>query len=117
MKREDLKKLNLSIRKNRIRSKVHGSAERPRLSVKISNRHIHCQIIDDDRHSTIVSASTVGMKESMTMTEKAEKLGSALAAKAKKAKLKALALDRNGRKYHGRIKALAESLRKEGMEL
>jgi large subunit ribosomal protein L18 len=117
MKREMLKKLNLKLRKGRIRSTVTGNTERPRLSVRISNRHIHCQIIDDSKQATLLGVSTIGMPEGSTMTTKAEKLGQELAKKAKKAKISKIVLDRNGKKYHGRIKALAEALRKEGMEL
>lgn len=117
MKREMLKKLNLNLRKGRIRSKVVGTAERPRLSVRISNRHIHCQVIDDGKQFTLLGLSTVGMPTELNMIAKAEKLGQDLAKKAKKAKISKIVLDRNGKKYHGRIKALADSLRKEGMEL
>ena len=117
MKRAMLKKLNLNLRKGRIRSKISGSSDRPRLSIKVSNRHIHCQIIDDEKQSTLLGVSTIGMSSDSTMVEKAEKLGQDLAKKAKKAKISKIVLDRNGKKYHGRIKALADALRKEGMEL
>jgi large subunit ribosomal protein L18 len=117
MKRAMLKKLNEKLRKGRIRSKISGTADRPRLSIKVSNRHIHCQIIDDEKQSTLLGLSTIGMTSDSTMVEKAEKLGQDLAKKAKKAKISKIVLDRNGKKYHGRIKALADALRKEGMEL
>ena len=117
MKRAMLKKLNEKLRKGRIRSKISGSSDRPRLSIKVSNRHIHCQIIDDEKQSTLLGVSTIGMSSDSTMVEKAEKLGQDLAKKAKKAKISKIVLDRNGKKYHGRIKALADALRKEGMEL
>lgn len=117
MKRAMLKKLNEKLRKGRIRSKISGTADRPRLSIKVSNRHIHCQIIDDEKQSTLLGVSTIGMPSDSTMVEKAEKLGQDLAKKAKKAKISKIVLDRNGKKYHGRIKALADALRKEGMEL
>jgi large subunit ribosomal protein L18 len=94
-----------------------GQSDRPRLSIKVSNRHIHCQIIDDEKQSTLLGVSTIGMPSDFTMVEKAEKLGQDLAKKAKKAKISKIVLDRNGKKYHGRIKALADALRKEGMEL
>jgi large subunit ribosomal protein L18 len=117
MKTNELKKINLSLRRGRVRSKVSGSSQRPRLSIRISNRHIHCQAIDDEKSSTLVSASTVGLKSEKPLVEQAELLGSSLATKLKKAKISKLVLDRNGRKYHGRIKALAEALRKEGVEV
>lgn len=110
------KLLNRSLRKSRVRSKVHGTAERPRLTVTISNTHVSAQVIDDDKGHTIVSATTVGTKASGTMTEKCSALGTELAKKAKKAKINAVVFDRNGRQYAGRLKALADSARKEGME-
>jgi large subunit ribosomal protein L18 len=117
MKTNELKKVNLALRKGRVRSKVSGSADRPRLSIRVSNRHIHTQVIDDTKSATLVSASTVGLKSKEALSEQASKLGSDLAAKLKKAKISRVVLDRNGKKYHGRIKALAESLRKEGVEV
>ncbi len=64
------KLLNRSLRKNRVRSRVHGSAERPRLSVTISNTHVSAQLIDDDSSTTLAAATTVGKKATGTMTEK-----------------------------------------------
>ena len=107
---------NLALRKNRVRSKVHGSAERPRLTVSISNLNISAQIINDDTSTTIVAATTVGQKMNGTMTEKAIQIGQQIAKKAKKAKVTKVVLDRNGRIYHGRIKALADAARAEGLE-
>lgn len=114
----DLKKklLNRSLRKNRVRAKVSGTAERPRLAVTISNRHVSAQIIDDSKHHTIVSATTVGKKEAGTVTEMAAKVGAEIAKKAKKAKIKAVVFDRSGRQYAGRLSALADAARKEGLE-
>ena len=117
MKANELKKVNLSLRKGRVRSKVSGSAERPRLSIRVSNRHLHCQVIDDQKGLTLVSASTVGLQSDKPLTEQASKLGSDLVTKLNKVKISKLVIDRNGKKYHGRIKALAEALRKEGIEV
>lgn len=104
-------------RKRRIRKSVIGSSERPRLSVHISNLHIFAQIIDDQKHTTIVSATTVGAKLSkMTLTSKAEWVGTEIAKVAKAKKIKLVVFDRNGRLYHGRIKALAEKAREGGLE-
>ncbi|MDR1032845.1 MAG: 50S ribosomal protein L18 [Candidatus Nomurabacteria bacterium] len=103
-------------RKNRVRAKVFGTAERPRMSVKISNLHINVQIIDDTKHHTLASATTVGKKLTGTKTEKAAAIGKDIAAAAKKAKVKAVVLDRNSRKYAGRLAALADTARKEGLE-
>ena len=110
------KQLNKSLRKARVRSKVHGTAERPRLSVTISNIHVSAQLIDDEKAHTIASATTVGAKATGTMSEKAAKVGTDIAKKAVKAKVKAVVFDRNGRQYAGRLKALADAARKEGLE-
>ena len=110
------KLLNKSLRKARVRSKVHGTAQRPRLSVTISNMHVSAQLIDDDSQRTVASATTVGAKATGTMSEKAAIVGTDIAKKAKKAKLTAVVFDRNGRKYAGRLKALADAARKEGLE-
>ncbi len=110
------KLLNRELRKNRVRSKVTGTAERPRLTVTISNMHINAQLIDDVKAQTIAAATTVGTKTTGTLTEKAAIIGTDIAKKAKKAKINAVVFDRNGRAYAGRLKALADAARKEGME-
>ena len=110
------KLLNKSLRKNRVRAKVSGSSERPRLTVTISNMHVSAQVIDDAKGTTVAYATTVGTKASGTMTEKAAVVGADIAKKAKKAKVNAVVFDRNGRAYAGRLKALAEAARKEGLE-
>ncbi|MGK2895998.1 MAG: 50S ribosomal protein L18 [Candidatus Saccharimonadales bacterium] len=110
------KLLNRSLRKNRVRAKVTGTTERPRLTVTISNLHISAQLIDDEKGHTIAAATTVGAKAAGTMSEKAEKIGTEIGKKAVKNKIKAVVFDRNGRKYAGRLKALADAARKEGLE-
>ncbi len=110
------KLLNKSLRKNRVRSKVSGTPERPRLTVTISNMHISAQIIDDEKGHTLVVATTVGSKATGTMTERAAAIGTDIAKKAKKAKITAVVFDRNGRQYAGRLSALADAARKEGLE-
>lgn len=110
------KLLNQSLRKARVRSKVNGTAERPRLSVTISNMHVSAQLIDDEAGKTIVSATTVGKKATGTKTEKAAAVGTEIAKKAVKAKVKTVVFDRNGRQYAGRLSALADAARKEGLE-
>jgi len=110
------KLLNRSLRKARVRAKVHGTAERPRLTVTISNMHVSAQVIDDDKGNTLVSATTVGTKATGTMTEKCAAIGSEIAKKAKKAKINTVVFDRNGRQYAGRLQALADAARKEGLE-
>ena len=110
------KLLNRSLRKGRVRAKVSGTAERPRLSVTISNVHVSAQIIDDVKGHTLASATTVGTKATGTMTEKCAVIGTEIAKKAKKAKVTAVFFDRNGRQYAGRLSALADAARKDGLE-
>ena len=110
------KLLNRDLRKARVRSKVHGTAERPRLSVTISNLHVSAQLIDDGAGKTVASATTVGKKAKGTMTEKAATVGAEIAKKALKKKINTVVFDRNGRQYAGRLQALADAARKEGLE-
>ena len=112
----DKKLVNRSLRAARVRAKVSGTAERPRLTVTISNMHVSAQLIDDVKQHTIAAATTVGTKQTGTMTEQAALIGAEIAKKAKKAKITAIVFDRNGRKYAGRLSALADAARKEGLE-
>ena len=107
---------NTALRKNRVRSTVSGTAERPRLTVTISSIHVSAQIIDDVAGKTLAAATTVGTKAKGTLTEKAAIVGKDIATKAKKAKISKIVFDRNGRRYAGRLKSLAEGARKEGLE-
>ena len=108
--------MNKLFRAKRTRAKIHGTAERPRLSVHISNKHITAQIIDDDKKTTLAYATTVGGKATGTKTELAQKVGAEIAAKAKKAKIKTVVFDRGAKLYAGRMSALADAARKEGLE-
>ena len=112
----DKKLLNRSLRAARVRAKVSGTAERPRLTVTISNKHISAQLIDDIKQHTVAATTTVGAKQTGTMTEQAAWVGADIAKKAKKAKIRSIVFDRNGRKYAGRLAALADAARKEGLE-
>ena len=103
-------------RANRTRAKLHGTADRPRLSVNISNKHIIAQIIDDDKKVTLAYATTVGSKITGTKTEMAAVIGKEIATKAKKAKVKSVMFDRGSKLYAGRMAALADAARKEGLE-
>ena len=103
-------------RANRTRAKLHGTAERPRLSVHMSNLHITAQVIDDDSGKTLAYASTIGQKMTGSMKEKAEKIGTEIAKKAKTAKVKAVVFDRGAKLYAGRMSALADAARKEGLD-
>jgi large subunit ribosomal protein L18 len=111
------KQSQLKLRKARIRKVVSGTTARPRLSVSVTNMHVSAQIIDDSAHKTLVAATTVGQKAAGdTMTAKAEWVGNEIAKKAKTKKIKSVVFDRNGRQYHGRVKALAEAARAGGLE-
>ena len=111
------KQHNRQQRKGRIRSVVTGTAERPRLSVYISNNHITAQLIDDVNQKTVGYVTTVGDKSLKgSMTEKASWAGGEIASKAKVAKIKTVVFDRGGKQYHGRVAALADAARKAGLE-
>lgn len=103
-------------RQRRVRSIVQGTAVRPRLSVTVSNLHVSAQLIDDVAGHTIAAASTVGAKATGTKSEKAAFIGAEIAKKAKAAKINAVVFDRGSKLYHGRVKALADAARKEGLE-
>ncbi len=117
MKRLTLKREQRSIRKNRIRTTVSGTSERPRLSIFVSNTHITAQVIDDEKGHTLAYSTSVGAKEAgKSMTDKAAWVGADIADKAKKAKVSKVAFDRGGKLYHGRVKALADAARSAGLE-
>lgn len=101
----------------RVRSKISGTPECPRLNVFRSNAHIHAQIIDDVNGVTLASASSVDMKlESGSNIGAASAVGKEVAEKAKSKKIKNVVFDRGGYIYHGRVKALAEAAREAGLE-
>jgi large subunit ribosomal protein L18 len=110
------KLLNRALRAARVRAKITGTADRPRLSVTISNKHVSAQLIDDVTGKTLASATTVGTKQTGSMTEQAAFVGSDIAKKAKKTKITSVVFDRNGRQYAQRLAALADAARKEGLE-
>lgn len=102
-------------RKARVRSRVEGTMERPRLTVYKSGIHIYGQLIDDTKGKTLVSASDLKVKTGKKV-EKAGLVGEELAKKAVVKKIKRVIFDRNGYRYHGRVKALADGARKGGLE-
>jgi len=104
-------------RHRRVRGKVRGTAERPRLMVFRSNRGIFAQLVDDDAGKTVAGASWVGLPESFQgdKTEQAREVGKAVAAAANEAGIDAVVFDRGGYLYHGRVKALAEGAREGGL--
>lgn len=105
-------------RKLRIRKKIQGSAERPRLSVFRSTVHIYAQVIDDDTHHTIFAASSLSkdVEKEGSKSDVARKVGALVAAACKERNISKVVFDRNGFVYHGRIKALAEGAREAGLE-
>lgn len=104
--------------KRRVRKKVSGTEERPRLSVFKSNKQIHAQLIDDRKGHTLAAASSLGNKDAQGVpkVEQARVIGRELAKNAQEAKIDKAAFDRNGYRYHGRVKALAEAAREEGLK-
>lgn len=110
------KLLSRGLRKNRVRATVKGTEQRPRLTVTISNKHVSAQVIDDVAGKTLAAATTVGTKQTGTLTEQCALIGTEIAKKAKKLKITTIVFDRNGRQYAGRLSALADAARKEGLE-
>ena len=108
--------MNKIFRANRTRAKIHGTAERPRLTVHISNLNITAQVIDDDKQATLAYATTVGKELKGTKSEKAAEIGAEIAKAAKKANINKVVFDRGSKLYAGRMSALAEAARKEGLE-
>lgn len=102
-------------RHQRIRKKIHGTKDCPRLSVYKSNDHIYAQLINDDEGKTLVSSSDLKLKKG-TKTEVAKKVGEQLAKNAIDAKITKCVFDRSGYKYHGRVKAIAEATREGGLK-
>ena len=103
--------------KAHIRSKITGTAEKPRLTVFRSNAQIYVQIIDDVQGKTLVSASSLEIKDKVTKKEVAAKVGESVAKLALEAGIAEVVFDRNGFLYHGRVKELAEGARKGGLKL
>jgi large subunit ribosomal protein L18 len=102
--------------KAHIRHKVSGTAHKPRLSVFRSNSQIYAQVIDDVNGKTLASASSLGIKDKMTKTEQAAKVGALVAKAALAAGITEVVFDRNGYLYHGRVKQLADAAREAGLK-
>jgi large subunit ribosomal protein L18 len=103
-------------RRRRVRAKVRGTAERPRISVFRSNRGIFAQLIDDDAGRTVASVNwTEAELRGLRLMEQAERAGALLADRAKAAGVETAVFDRGGYKYHGRVKALADGAREGGL--
>jgi len=105
-------------RHKRVRGKVAGTAERPRLVVFRSNRGIEAQLVDDLEGKTLAAASWLNLKKSFkgSKSEQAAEVGKLLAANAKQAKVETVVFDRGGYLYHGRVKALADAAREGGLK-
>jgi large subunit ribosomal protein L18 len=105
----------------RIRRKVSGTAERPRLSVYFSGRHVYAQVVDDEMGKTLVSASTTEKELSKANPAAnratAEKIGKLIAERARAKKIEKAVFDRGGFQYHGKVKALADAAREGGLKL
>ncbi len=104
-------------RHRRLRRRITGTAERPRLAVYRSNKGISAQLVDDGAGRTLAAASWVGLKKSFkgTKTDQAAEVGKLLAQNAKKAGIETVVFDRGGYLYHGRVKALADGAREGGL--
>lgn len=100
----------------RVRSKVNGTEARPRLVVFRSLTHTYAKLMDDGKGITIVESSDLKSTEKGTKTEKAKKIGLDIAKKALEKKIESIVFDRNGYKYHGRVKAVAEGAREGGLK-
>jgi large subunit ribosomal protein L18 len=112
MQKKSEKRIRL---KTKIRAKISGTKERPRLSVFRSNKFIYAQIIDDTTQKTILQASDVKLKKG-TKTERAKEVGKLIALASKGAKIEKVVFDRNGFKYTGRIKLVADEARAQGLK-
>lgn len=99
-----------------IRKRIKGSAERPRLVVFRSHKHMYAQIIDDNTHNVLLSASTLKTTKKETGCDMASVIGKEVAKQALKKGIKAVVFDRNGFLYHGRVKAVAEGAREAGLK-
>ncbi|CAN5121703.1 50S ribosomal protein L18 [soil metagenome] len=106
-------------RERRVRSKIHGTSERPRVSVHRSNKYIYAQVIDDDAAKTLASFSSMKMKADakVTKVDEAKEVGKQLADLMKNIKVQKVIFDRGSFAYKGRLKSLAEGLRENGIEV
>ena len=103
--------------KQRVRAKISGTLETPRMTVFRSNKQIYVQVIDDKSGKTLVSASSLKMEDKVNKTEMAAKVGETIAKLAMEAGITKVVFDRNGYLYHGRVKEVAEAARKGGLKI
>ncbi len=116
MDKNKVKQIKKARRHARVRAKISGTKDVPRLSVFRSNTSLFVQLIDDENGKTLVSVSSKEVKSKGNKVKIAEEVGKILAKKAKDNKITKVVFDKGGYKYHGRIKALAEIARQEGLE-
>lgn len=118
MDKQKYKLLKKKRRQKRVRSVISGTAQRPRLSVFKSNRGMYLQLIDDSKGITIASAHSreIKAKKGATKTALAQELGKLIAEKAVAKKIESVVFDRSGYRYHGRVKAVAEGARENGLK-
>ena len=116
MNKQVQKRNKRAIRHGRVRSRVSGSASRPRLNVFKANRHIYAQVIDDQTRKTLASASSLKIKAKGKKSDIAKEVGKAVATQALSKNIKTVTFDRGGFAYHGRIKSLAVGAREGGLE-
>lgn len=109
--------MTTKIRKKTSRNVIFGTIQRPRLSVFRSNKGVSVQAIDDENGKTIFAVSYRDIKDEKTRVEVAFKVGELIAKTAKDAKIKTAVFDRNGYRYHGQVKAIAEGIRSGGIEI
>lgn len=117
MAKKPRKQMLLERRRRRVRGKISGTAEKPRLSVRRSLKHIYAQLVDDVNGLTLAQASSVSLKISGGNVEAAKKVGAQLALAAKDKSISTVHFDRGGRLYHGRVKALADAAREGGLKI
>lgn len=110
-------------RAKRVRGKMHGTAERPRLTVFRSNQHTYLQAIDDDKGETVAAINSLMLKKDATKkaagtkSERAQKLATEISKQLKKKKITKVVFDRGSYRYHGRLKTIADAVRAEGIEV
>lgn len=104
-------------RHRRVRAKIQGTAQRPRVSVFKSNQYVYAQVIDDEIGKTLISVSDQGTKAKSKKSDAASKAGETLAKKMKEKGITEALFDRGGFKFHGRVKAVADGLRKGGIKI
>ena len=110
------KSLSANRRHRRGRSRVQGTAARPRLNVSITSQHVIAQVVDDSAGKTVAYSSSMGQKLPANLAQRAVWVGKEVAKKAKQAKVKQVVFDRGSHRYHGRVKVLAEAAREEGLK-